>query len=186
MEKTLKKRTVKEVITSTVDNETGELLETRDVKEFRVDGEPEYVKLYLSDVSRLFGLSAGCSSVMYELLSRMDYDNLIAVTPMIRKVIAMKAGTSVDVINHTIAKLVAEGVFTKIGSGTYMANPDLFGKGKWVDIKNMRLCITYDQNGRTFKASRNIEQQLEIEGEGFEQAKPISGMPGTYSIWRLS
>ena len=178
MEKEKSKRVVKEIVTTTADAQTGEFVETRDIKEFHVDGEPDYIKLYLGDISRIFGLSSGCSSVMYELLSRMDYDNLIAVTPMIRKIIAHKAGTSVDVINHTIAKLVSEGVFTKIGSGTYMANPNLFAKGKWVDIKNMRLSITYDNNGRTFKASRNVPEQLEM----FEETKPVSGVP----IWALT
>lgn len=178
MKKKEYKRVVREVQQITADAQTGEFVEVKDIKEFHVDSEPDYIKLYLRDVGRIFGLSAGCSSVMYELLSRMDYDNLIAVTPMIRKVIAHKANTSVDVINHTISKLVSEGVFTKIGSGTYMANPDLFAKGKWVDIKNMRLSITYDENGRTFKATRNNAEQLEM----FEETKPVSGLP----VWALT
>ena len=119
---------------------------------------------------------------MFELLKRMDYDNLIAITPVIRKVMAHNCGTTVDVVNHSIAKLISEGIFTKIGSGTYMANPDLFARGKWVDIKNMRLSITYDALGRSFKCERNIVKDQELPLG--EEAQPISGVP--MSIWSCS
>lgn len=163
MEKIKPKRVVKENVTTTVDVNTGEFLEVRDLKEFRVDGEPDYVKLYLGDVSRIFGLTTGVSTLMYILLRYMTYENIVALTPYIRKSIADELKTTVDVINHALSKLITEGIFTKLGTGTYMANPDIFGKGKWADIKNLRLSITYDQNGRTFKASRNDPEQLEIE-----------------------
>jgi len=180
MEKT--KKITKEINTCILDKNTGEILEHKEVKQFSIDGEPDYVKLYLQDIGRVFGLSSGNSSVMYALLKRMDYDNLIALTPIIRQKIAYDCNTTVDVINHAISKLVSEGIFTRLGSGTFMANPDIFARGKWVDIKNMRLSITYDSEGRTFKAERNTPQQKEIPFEGAEPVKSISGLP----VWMLT
>lgn len=164
------KKIIRQIQTQTIDMASGEIVEVKDTKEYNVEREPDFVKLYLKDIERVLNLPAGVSSTMYELLRCMNYDNLIALTPYIRRSIAEKICTSVDVFNHNLAKLSNEGVITKIDTGTYLANPDLFGKGKWTDIRNMRLEITYDENGRAFKCNRNVPKQLEFQGFSIEGA----------------
>ena len=145
-----------------IDYNTGEVVEESSIITYQMESEPEFVKIYLQDVSRLFNLPSGVSSIMYELLRYMTYENLIALTPYIRKQIADKLGTNTGVFNQGITKLTKQGLISKVGSGTYMANPDVFGKGKWKDIKNLRATIVYNSDGRKFTVERNLPTQLEI------------------------
>jgi hypothetical protein len=39
--------------------------------------------------------------------------------------------------------------------GMYIANPSLFGKGKWNDIKEIRMSISYSEDGRMIKSEIN-------------------------------
>ena len=40
-----------------------------------IQNEPPFIKLYLQDLSRLHGLGAGTSSILYELVQLIDYKN---------------------------------------------------------------------------------------------------------------
>ena len=169
------KKIIKESQTSVVNIETGELLESRNYTQRLVEVEPNFIKVYLDDIAKLADLPKGCSNVMYHLLRYMTYDNVIGLTPFIRNTIAKSLNTNTHTLNQQITELVNQGILARIGRGTYFVNPDLFGKGKWQDIRNLRLTITYDRNGRTFSTDRNFAQQLEIEG--MESNKGINGFP---------
>jgi hypothetical protein len=41
--------------------------------------EPDYIKLYIDDISKLNGISAGQSSFMYELLKYVGYGNKLYI-----------------------------------------------------------------------------------------------------------
>jgi len=73
--------TTARVLTSTrtthLDHSTGEVLSTEDVIVARIPKEPAYVKMYIEDLSRIVGLSAGAQSVLYELAGKIDYEGRI-------------------------------------------------------------------------------------------------------------
>lgn len=43
----------------------------------------------------------------------------------------------------------------------YITDPNLFGKGKWTDIKKLRLVVEYDKDG-TKKLSSNLSKELQL------------------------
>ena len=175
------KKIIKEISTVTVDKETGEILNSNDYKERKVETEPDFIKIYLDDIAKLSNLPKGCSSVMYHLLRYMTYENVIVLNSFIKKSIATYLETNTQVLDHQIVELTKQGIICRVGRGTYFVNPNLFGKGKWQDIRNMRLTITYDRNGRTFQTERNIPQQTEIPG--METHAPVAGVPPLFQIY---
>jgi hypothetical protein len=49
----------------------------------------------------------------------------------------------------------------KLGSGTYLANPNIFGKGEWKNILKIVLTIEYDRNGRMNFVNKTYKSQEE-------------------------
>jgi len=182
MKKNEKKKVLLRTEQDVIDNETGEVISSKSYKTVKVENEPDYVKLYLADIARLNNLPKGSSAILYELLKFMTYENIIVLNAFIKEQIAKKLGTNVNVLQHQIGSIIDEGIMCRVGRGTYLVNPDLFGRGKWQEIHDMRLTITYDADGRKFKAERNVadtQQSLDLD---IDQVKPISGVP----IWALS
>lgn len=158
------RKVTKEISSVVVNNETGEILESKDYKERMVETEPEFIKIYLRDIERLANLPKGCSNVMYCLLRYMTYDNEVLLTAYAKHKIAETLNTSLQTLDVQIKNLVEQGILTRIARGSYLVNPNLFGRGQWKDIKNIRLTITYDADGRKFYTERNYDKQLAISG----------------------
>ena len=56
-----------------------------------------------------------------------------------------------NIIDQHITKLVKSGLLSRKDKGMYIANPNLFGKGKWQDIKAIRMQFEYNDNGSFIK-----------------------------------
>ena len=180
MKKNEKKRVIQRTDCDIINQDTGEVLSSKSYKTFQVDNEPDYIKLYLADIAKLSNLPRGASSVLNELLKYMNYENIVVLNSFIKQHIADVLGTNVPVLEHQITSIINEGIMCRVGRGTYFVNPEIFGRGKWQDVYNMRLTITYDASGRKFKAERNVvDTQQELDGDGFEKPKGINGLP----IW---
>lgn len=157
-----KKRVSKEVVEKTVDFSTGEIMSEKFVQESWTDKEPNYVKLYLDNLVLLNGLPKGTSDTLFELLKYMSYENMIILNPYVREKIANALNfKTVQSLNNNLNKLVKNGILENIGRGTYRANPFLFGKGDWNDIKQIRFEVVFGENG--------IEQKTDFEYKKDEQ-----------------
>lgn len=149
-----------------VNIDTGEVNYLASVETSRIESEPSFIKIFIDDLSRLTHLPKGCPSVLSELLKYMTYENLIILNPYIKTEIAKNTNLTENRVTHLIADLIENGILTRIASSTYFANPDLFGRGKWADIRELRLTIKYDKDGRTFHVERNRPKQLSIDEFG--------------------
>lgn len=142
-----------------LDVSTGELLAIE--KEYTIvyESEPSFIKLYLSDIGRLHKMQSRTMAVLLELLKTVDYENMISVPLGLKQKICERIGIfkedkdgeqipNANVFNQHIAKLVEAKLIFKKSAGTYMANPLLFGKGKWSDIRKIRFVIEYGEKGR--------------------------------------
>jgi len=143
-------------ITQTIDSETGELIELEVVKNMVVDKEPDYVKLYIKDLIRLNDLPSATGKVLNCLLQNMGYKNIIPVYSPIKKLICKNLNISLNTLNKAIDQLYKKDILVRIDRGLYLADPELFGRGKWEDIKDIRMMITYDSKGKkTIQSSLN-------------------------------
>jgi len=145
-------------VTTTINNDTGEITERTDAKGFKAEVEPNYIKLYLEDIAYLHKLPKGMPDIIYQLLPLVNYQHQIVITLHHKKLIAEALNVSAAHINNSITKLTKADVLIRVDRGVYELNSYLFGKGSWKDIikhrKSLKLEIFYEYQNN--KAERKI------------------------------
>lgn len=132
--------------------------------------EPPYVKMYLDTVLYMKDLPKGHNSILLSLLKHMSYADsnepqIIYVNSSMKKRIAQTLDVSVSRINNVISDLTAGEIFHRVDRGMYRVNPNLFGKGDWQDIAELRLHITFNADGKTVMGEvekKSRHQQLRL------------------------
>lgn len=148
-----------------VDHESGEILEQEFIH--RRGAEPPFIKLYLDCLCDFKGLSKSLNPILLEFLKYMTYANIsdpnggqiIYLNAALKKNIATATGKTVKRIEQAITDFVKTGVFARIATGTYQVNAELFGKGDWKDIKNIR--ATFDFGKGTIETEIVTEEEPE-------------------------
>jgi hypothetical protein len=159
-----KKKLRFETTEQTLDHETGELTSFRKVKEYKVDSEPPYIKLYIGDLMRIKGLPPATTNVLLSLLRSMGYNNVIPAYSPIKKLICRDLGISMDTMNKAIDNLYKENILIRLDRGMYMADPELFGRGTWGEVEKIRMQITYTHTGKKIISSAiNDDEQLKLD-----------------------
>lgn len=169
------KKVIKEIQTNTLDVTTGELLMNKTEKTTVVENEPDYIKLYLADIMKLSNVPRSTSDILYCLLRFMSYDNDIVIISAIKKKICKELKLSMDSINKGIQTLMRKEILIRKDTGLYAVNPFLFGRGKWKEIKELRLSIVYNENGRTVKTDVEIERSSQANGLASPPPRPRWG-----------
>lgn len=168
----------KETITQVYDNRTGDQrLVTQTVSQtYLADKEPDYVKLYITDIMKLSDLPKSCNSLLMELLKRATYSNEIVIVKSIRESICKTLGIADITFRKAMEQFVDKGILTKQNKNVFVANPFLFGRGSWADIKNLRLMVEYNSQGR-FLIMEDMDTQKSLEFPN-EETPAIRGVRG--------
>lgn len=168
------KKVIQERITEAFNHETGEVEKTTRETVYNIPGEePAYVKVYLQDIELLYSLPDSSHRVLFELLKRLDFEGNINLNSTNKKAIINAVGwKSIGVLDNYLSNhLIKKGIFKREGTGVYLPNPHLFGRGKWTEIKNRReawLHVTYNEDGeRKITSSLNDK---DTEKEQLEKA----------------
>lgn len=148
--------------TQTVDKSTGELILLSSEEKTRVEREPDYIKLYVKDLVRFMDVPAGMDKILLAFLSNMGYNNVIPTYMPLKKMISKELNVSISYINKAVDMFHKSGIFIRYDRGLYIADPELFGRGKWEDIKELRLNILYSKNGQKTITS-SLSEQLKLE-----------------------
>lgn len=142
------------------DGTTGEITKQSTSKTINWGTEPDYIKLYLEDVLYLSDMSTQYAAVVTSLLKRVHYAGIqekglcVSLSTYDRDCICEELGLkNRQSLANVLQKLVKGNILFKIGRGAYRFNPYLFGKGAWADIAKIRMEVTYDLKGRTFKST---------------------------------
>lgn len=150
-----------------VDHESGEIFEQEFIH--RRGAEPPFIKLYLDCLCDFKGLSKSLNPILLEFLKYMTYANtsdpnggqIIYLNAALKRNIAAATGKTVKRIEQAITDFVKTGVFARIATGTYQVNAELFGKGDWKDIKNIRATFDF--------AKGTVETEIVKEQDEDEQ-----------------
>lgn len=161
MSKDKKNIRLKEV-TEHVDVSTGEISSYEKKTVFQVDKEPDYVKLYVKDIVRLNGLPISTAKVLNALLQSMGYNNIIPAYAPIKKIICKDLGIKMNTLNKAIDNLYKKSILIRLDRGIYMADPELFGRGAWGEINEIRMMITYNDEGKKVIKSEVSKDQLKL------------------------
>lgn len=158
-----KKFISKTEIVKSYDTETGEeTVENINISSFSVDREPEYIKLYIQDVGRLKKINGKANDILLAFISKMGYNNIIPTYKPIKMFVANDLNISIHTVNSAIKKFKATGLFIPYVRGMYIADPELFARGKWNNIKNLRLVIDYKKDG-TKKLKSNLSEEIQMK-----------------------
>lgn len=151
-----------------IDHQTGEIIQTEHNQKSFVEREPDYVKLYLEDIARLKDLPPSASSLMTLIIKSMGYNNLFFAFKPLKEMFCEELKMPLNTLNKQIERLKNTGILLPIPNkrGCYLVDPNLFARGKWEDIKQLRLIIDYNIDG-TKTLSSNAPQQLKQLSFGF-------------------
>jgi hypothetical protein len=142
------KKLTNEVINRTIDVDTGEIIQITDQKTYRVSNEPDFIKLYLNDLVKLQNLPPSANNILYLLLQNMDYQNRIYITKSIKENVIKKLNISLSSLEKAVKGYIDKGLITKLDSSTYLTNPEIFGRGSWQNVKEIRMLVSYSSKGR--------------------------------------
>ncbi len=134
----------------TKDFQTGEIVQTE--REIQIPKEPDFVKLYLNDLVLLKEIPQWVSGILYSLLKHMNYQNEIVLNSSIKKRIAADLGIIPKTIDNALVTFVKKSILMRQEVGVYRANPYLFGKGDWNNIRKIRLQVEYGGDVRDIRA----------------------------------
>lgn len=149
-------------------DENGKAKKSVQRKVVRYEDEPEYIKVYLDTILYLKDLEKSYNPILLSILKRMTYASyrnkdggqIIVVNSYIKKGIAEDAGVSVSRVNQAFTDFTKGEILIRVGRGTYQVNPHLFGKGDWADIKEIRMNVTFDSNGKTIASQIDHHDQV--------------------------
>jgi len=146
-----------------IDLDTGEVIHSHsETEKVLYEKEPDYVKLYLRDIVRLKDLPPASEKLLMLIVKHMGYNNLFQAYKPIKLMICKQLNISINTLNNQINYLRKAGILvpmTEYGRGLYLVDPDLFARGNWNDIKNLRLIIEYNTDG-TKKLSSNAPEKI--------------------------
>lgn len=138
---------ISQFIENKIINEDSEIVNVN-TSTIYVEREPDYIKLYISDLFRLNDIPRASNSILFEILKRMTFNNDIALFAPIKREIASELSCSEVTIKKAIELFTEKKLLIRKDRGLYILNPNVFGKGKWENIKKIRLSLEYSSDGR--------------------------------------
>jgi hypothetical protein len=136
----------REYVKTTLDTNTGELINLVSNAHFTLEREPDYIKLYISTVLAIKELSKSLNPILIEFIKRMSFatpenahgGQVIYISSGMKKDIARDLDLSMKRLDQSLATFVKSGIFKRLDTGKYQVNPYLFGRGNWADVKRIR------------------------------------------------
>lgn len=136
---------------------TGEVTESEEFKVYKMPSEPPFVKLYVQDLTAIHNLPSSTSSILFELVKKMNYEGTVILNSYVKLEIMDRLGIKptksrpTQMFDNALMKLKKAGIIEQISRGYYEFNPHYFAKGDWSEIRKRRekfeLSITYTENG---------------------------------------
>jgi len=137
--------------TETRDAITGEVTERSITHTVKVEQEPSFIKLYIKDMCKLNDVPKNANKILIALLEYVNYNNEIILSAGLKKRIAKELEITPPSLNNGISRLVKSELICSVERGIYLLNPNMFGKGKWKDIKELQITWDYSNKGRVLE-----------------------------------
>lgn len=168
-----------------IDSETGEVIQQDRKESLAVGKEPNYYKVYINDLANLQGLNPTEKMVFETLSANMTFDNLIVLIKPIKEKLVKITGKEFETIKKAIQGLAKKKVLLKEERACYRVNPKYVAKGKWEDIKALRLVIEYSERGREISIEKVTPYHIEYKVNDQKEILNIEDIPNgqTYIDW---
>lgn len=157
-------------------NEVGEIIETEKEQIINFQKTDDFVMTFTKDLGYLKNLSKGEIVLFFGLLQIVNNNNEIILNAGIKKRMSENFDIKLESINVLLSQLVKKNMILKTDEmGVYLLNVFLFGKGKWTDIKKMRMLIEWDfkEKKKTVMIEKEYLNDDEILEKQIQQQQEI-------------
>ena len=157
-------------------NEVGEIIETEKEQIINFQKTDYFVMTFTKDLGYLKNLSKGEIVLFFGLLQIVNNNNEIILNAGIKKRMSENFDIKLESINVLLSQLVKKNMILKTDEmGVYLLNVFLFGKGKWTDIKKMRMLIEWDfkEKKKTVMIEKEYLNDDEILEKQIQQQQEI-------------
>ena len=157
-------------------NEVGEIIETEKEQIINFQKTDDFVMTFTKDLGYLKNLSKGEIVLFFGLLQIVNNNNEIILNAGIKKRMSENFDIKLESINVLLSQLVKKNMILKTDEmGVYLLNVFLFGKGKWTDIKKMRMMIEWDfkEKKKTVMIEKEYLNDDEILEKQIQQQQEI-------------
>ena len=157
-----KKRVTKVSTKIVTDSRSGEIMETELSTTSVLPREPDFVKMYVKDIGKMFDLTKSDDKVLFCITKHMTFSNLVFLVMPVKKMIMAELKMPLNTLNDSIRNLNDSGIMQRQAHGVYLINPNLFAKGKWEDIVKIRMAIEYSATGKKITSIEVENKHIEI------------------------
>lgn len=157
-------------------NEVGEIIETEKEQIINFQKTDDFIMTFTKDLGYLKNLSKGEIVLFFGLLQIVNNNNEIILNAGIKKRMSENFDIKLESINVLLSQLVKKNMILKTDEmGVYLLNVFLFGKGKWTDIKKMRMLIEWDfkEKKKTVMIEKEYLNDDEILEKQIQQQQEI-------------
>ncbi len=155
---------------------TGEVIETEKEQIINFQKTDDFIMTFTKDLGYLKNLSKGEIVLFFGLLQIVNNNNEIILNAGIKKRMSENFDIKIESINVLLSQLVKKQMILKTNEmGVYLLNVFLFGKGKWTDIKKMRMLIEWDfkEKKKTVMIEKEYLNEEEILEKQIQQQEEI-------------
>lgn len=167
---------INQKVDTIIDAETGEIIEQARRESLAVGKEPNYYKVYINDLANLQGLNPTEKMVLETLSANMTFDNLIVLIKPIKEKLCEITGKEFETIKKAIQGLTKKKVLLKEERACYRVNPKYVAKGKWEDIKALRLVVEYSERGRDISIEKVTPYHIEYKVNDQKELLDLDGI----------
>lgn len=146
-----------------IDVNTGELVEMNETLNVSIGEEPPFYKVYLADIGKIHGLSPYETKLWQILCANMSFGNRIVLVKSIKQKIIEEIGCKPDTIKAAIKTLVNQNLLIREDRALYTINPNYAARGKWEDVKALRVIIDYNDRGRTVEVKKLNSKTIQVK-----------------------
>lgn len=143
-----------------VNHETGAVTSEMTATTYSFEREDDYIKFYVKSLLYMADLPHNLNPILAKLLQFMPYAGgdrkpVFALNKALKAEIGLQLGYKgkdpSKPVSDAITSFVKGQILLREGTGLYMFNPHLFGRGEWRDIKKLRLQVDFSPEHRTVK-----------------------------------
>ena len=110
-----------------------------EINKTNIQTDPPFIKMYCEYIIKLNDLPKSSIILLLELAKRIQYDGTISITGTKVEIIRKLAGLGTkNSYYRAIKQLIKKEIMIKLGSGEYILDPHLFGKGPWENVTQHR------------------------------------------------
>jgi len=143
-----------------LDTNSGEIIDNVKLVGVKEDNKfktVKFVKVFVEDLSAIFGLSSLEYKLLFKIIQMINYENVLLVPKYIKDKMAKELGVNPLSVNNSIRNLTNKGLLAKLTSGAYKVNPHYFGKGKWDNIQKVTMTWDAEHEDRVINIIRKKE-----------------------------